>query len=440
MTSRIGSTSERTACIDHDPTNVTATPTTATSDAPVGPVYRRSSWKGGARLASDGPGDAASMTAAWARLTDADLTARGPPPVTGAGGYQRRRQRPGARSRSHGCGSGARAERRAVNVIADRRRPHRAGRSACSPSATAPSPTSEEAWFRAANDLPGWLYPAGLAVPAARRARARPGGRARRPGPRGSTDSAIAACIVTILKLVSERAVKAAVSRERPGTSIGPDVELRGDVHVSRRELRVRARRARRRTGRGDHAVPARTVEGRALGARRRGHGRAGVRRRPQPARRRLWGRARHRHRRGREPGDRRCARPPSGRHDDTAGRANGRARRSPTGGRCTSPRRRRSLARRSSRCRRARQDSHASVPSRARRRRDHRRFVQLHRERRRRRGLQPGPRGRPGTGSSGRSISVHREFVGPALAAGLVEVLPEYAGTAAEFHSLGDG
>ena len=30
------------------------------------------------------------------------------------------------------------------------------------------------------------------------------------------------------------------------------------------------------------------------------------------------------------------------------------------------------------------------------------------------------------------------REFVGPALAAGLIEVLPEYAGTAAEFHSLG--
>ena len=30
------------------------------------------------------------------------------------------------------------------------------------------------------------------------------------------------------------------------------------------------------------------------------------------------------------------------------------------------------------------------------------------------------------------------REFVGPALAAGLVELVPEYAGTAAEFHSLG--
>ena len=44
---------------------------------------------------------------------------------------------------------------------------------------------------------------------------------------------AVAACVVTLLKLVSERGVKAAVSRERPGTSIGPDVELRGDVHLA---------------------------------------------------------------------------------------------------------------------------------------------------------------------------------------------------------------
>ena len=31
------------------------------------------------------------------------------------------------------------------------------------------------------------------------------------------------------------------------------------------------------------------------------------------------------------------------------------------------------------------------------------------------------------------------REFVGPALATGLVELIPEYAGTAADFYSLGD-
>lgn len=34
----------------------------------------------------------------------------------------------------------------------------------------------------------------------------------------------------TVLKLVLERAVKAAVTRERPGTSIGEQAELRGDV------------------------------------------------------------------------------------------------------------------------------------------------------------------------------------------------------------------
>jgi membrane-associated phospholipid phosphatase len=41
---------------------------------------------------------------------------------------------------------------------------------------------------------------------------------------------AIALLIATVAKLVSERVVKAMVSRQRPGTSIGPDVHLRGDV------------------------------------------------------------------------------------------------------------------------------------------------------------------------------------------------------------------
>ena len=44
-----------------------------------------------------------------------------------------------------------------------------------------------------------------------------------------------------------------------------------------------------------------------------------------------------------------------------------------------------------------------------------------------------------PATTCSGRSASVPREFVGPALATGLVEFIPEYAGTAADFYSLGD-
>ena len=54
------------------------------------------------------------------------------------------------------------------------------------------------------------------------------------------------------------------------------------------------------------------------------------------------------------------------------------------------------------------------------------------------RRGLQPGARGGRIPGQPGPSISA-REFVGPALDGGLIELLPEYAGTAAEFHSLGE-
>ena len=38
---------------------------------------------------------------------------------------------------------------------------------------------------------------------------------------------------MTVLKLAGERLVKAAVSRQRPGTSIGSEVALRGDVHLA---------------------------------------------------------------------------------------------------------------------------------------------------------------------------------------------------------------
>jgi membrane-associated phospholipid phosphatase len=44
---------------------------------------------------------------------------------------------------------------------------------------------------------------------------------------------ALAVVIAGIVKLVSERVVKAVVTRERPGTSIGSDIEPRGDVSVS---------------------------------------------------------------------------------------------------------------------------------------------------------------------------------------------------------------
>ncbi len=44
---------------------------------------------------------------------------------------------------------------------------------------------------------------------------------------------AAAALVVTVMKLVLERIVKAMVTRERPGTSIGPDVHMRGAVSAT---------------------------------------------------------------------------------------------------------------------------------------------------------------------------------------------------------------
>jgi undecaprenyl-diphosphatase len=44
---------------------------------------------------------------------------------------------------------------------------------------------------------------------------------------------AVALLIATVAKLLLERAVKAIVSRERPGTSIGPDIHLRGTVSLT---------------------------------------------------------------------------------------------------------------------------------------------------------------------------------------------------------------
>ena len=44
---------------------------------------------------------------------------------------------------------------------------------------------------------------------------------------------AVAAILATVAKLVLERVVKATVSRERPATSIGPDINARGDVSLS---------------------------------------------------------------------------------------------------------------------------------------------------------------------------------------------------------------
>jgi glycosyltransferase 2 family protein len=93
-------------------------------------------------------------------------------------------------------------------------------------------PGWEEAMFRAVNDLPEALYQVlwpfqqlgalvvgpivAVVAVVLRRYRL-----------------AVAALLVTVAKLVSERAVKAMVARERPFTSLGPDIEVRGDVSLS---------------------------------------------------------------------------------------------------------------------------------------------------------------------------------------------------------------
>lgn len=90
-------------------------------------------------------------------------------------------------------------------------------------------PAWERSTFEAVNGLPGWLYPAlwpfqqlgvviwgpVLALVAAVTRRYR---------------LAVALVGATVAKLVLERVVKVIATRERPGTSIGADADLRGDV------------------------------------------------------------------------------------------------------------------------------------------------------------------------------------------------------------------
>ena len=88
---------------------------------------------------------------------------------------------------------------------------------------------SERDVFTAVNDLPDGLYPvawpfeqAGNAVVGPLVALVAWGLHRRR--------LALAVVAATLAKLVLERVVKVVVTRERPGTSIGPDVHLRGEV------------------------------------------------------------------------------------------------------------------------------------------------------------------------------------------------------------------
>jgi undecaprenyl-diphosphatase len=93
-------------------------------------------------------------------------------------------------------------------------------------------PAWEESVFRAINDLPDWLYPivwpgnllgALVIVPVV----------AVLALSVRQYWLAIAIVIAGVAKLVSERIVKATVSRERPATSTGSDIEVRGDVSLS---------------------------------------------------------------------------------------------------------------------------------------------------------------------------------------------------------------
>lgn len=88
---------------------------------------------------------------------------------------------------------------------------------------------AEEGAFRAVNDLPAALYPVlwpfqqlGAVVVGPLVALAAAGLRQLR--------LAVMLLLATAAKLGAERVVKAMVSRRRPGTSIGTDIHLRGDV------------------------------------------------------------------------------------------------------------------------------------------------------------------------------------------------------------------
>lgn len=91
---------------------------------------------------------------------------------------------------------------------------------------------TEESMFSAFNDLPGGLYP--VLWPFQQLG-------ALFVGPAVALVAvavkrywlALAALLATVAKLGSERVVKAMVSRSRPGTSIGADVETRGDVSIA---------------------------------------------------------------------------------------------------------------------------------------------------------------------------------------------------------------
>ena len=93
-------------------------------------------------------------------------------------------------------------------------------------------PDWEADLFRAVNDLPDFLHPVLWVFQQFGAIGAAPviaivawlTGRRR---------LALATVLVVVSKLILEWAIKASVTRERPATSIGPDIHVRGDVQLS---------------------------------------------------------------------------------------------------------------------------------------------------------------------------------------------------------------
>jgi undecaprenyl-diphosphatase len=93
-------------------------------------------------------------------------------------------------------------------------------------------PSWEEAVFRRVNDLPGALYPLLWTVQQLGAVVAAPVVALVALVLR-KWWLALAAMIVIVAKLAAERTVKALVTRQRPATSIGSDITVRGDVKLT---------------------------------------------------------------------------------------------------------------------------------------------------------------------------------------------------------------
>ena len=223
------------------------------------------------------------------------LTCRHQRPTSARGRTMRLMASGGPAARRHG----------AARTSRDRRRARRPRPSAWSSSATARSRTSRRRGSAPSTTCPGWLYPAVWPFQQLGALAARSGRRARRPASCAGTAWPSPRCSSRSSSWSasgSSRPPSAGSARARRSartSSCAATSTSTGESFVSGHAVLVAAL-----AGVVTPYLPG-TLEGRAVGPRRRGHVRAGLRRRPQPARRRLRRRARRRHRRRRQPGDR---------------------------------------------------------------------------------------------------------------------------------------